>query len=792
MKQTVAPCRYEVAQKGSCRRGVSCYFDHDFDHEGELQPPRSLDTTTNDLANVKFKDDRRPLIPCTFFKRGACSKGGSCAFSHDVSHQRHEEYASEPLKNTNFVESVIDGVSVTFGAGAKVEKIILPQQFSSVSLSGLPSNTTLSQSGFLSLLRPYADPAITTVKLSRTNNGATALVTVEDPCFAETICQGLTAELTQVLGCPGLIVTKVPTAFTAGWSKQRVTRAVLCSWAKPTVQVTLFYLDEIAARTALELFKAETGGFTFRGKTIRTAVSRIHENYTTEWRVKLYRVPACTSSVEIRSIFTATTQPYSIEMSAPSYLAEDDISNKVKKALGQIGPLADFITHTTTGTMQKATANFVQDSHATKALCLDRTSLNADVKLSIQLQVKTKIRVLTSLFDTVQGLDEIKNDHSSVEVHVFRNNDAAHRLTTIMLTSCNECELSKAKRALDKLFEERQTCKIKSGKVLNYVLNKHSFPVLMRNINQVREQLPNCTIKVDLGEPRKLIISGIDAELKSANTLLGELLDLTVMDCCICWTPAEDSLQLSCSHTYCSDCFENMCSAATRGDEDTISCQGDAGSCKRCIPLNELKQKLSYDQYQTILQSSLDSYVRHRSDQYRHCPTKDCGQLYMSQISMKTSSTKTEVCLRCLNTICLDCHACHGRMSCQDWKYAQDGGEAAFEHAKQRLGVKDCPNCKTPIEKESGCNHMTCSGCGIHICWVCLRTFRESEATYQHMRDAHGGIGLDDVVAEEDTDDEDSDNDDDWEDEEEIHFDYYDDFQDEEEDWDSDNSDPPY
>lgn len=55
-----------------------------------------------------------------------------------------------------------------------------------------------------------------------------------------------------------------------------------------------------------------------------------------------------------------------------------------------------------------------------------------------------------------------------------------------------------------------------------------------------------------------------------------------------------------------------------------------------------------------------------------------------------------------------------------------------------------CGGCKcgTMIEKTFGCNHMTCLACGIHICWVCMKTFSDGAPVYDHMRREHGGIGL--------------------------------------------------
>lgn len=34
--------------------------------------------------------------------------------------------------------------------------------------------------------------------------------------------------------------------------------------------------------------------------------------------------------------------------------------------------------------------------------------------------------------------------------------------------------------------------------------------------------------------------------------------------------------------------------------------------------------------------------------------------------------------------------------------------------------TKQCPGCDAPIEKNMGCNHMTCSRCHCEFCWLCL------------------------------------------------------------------------
>ena len=51
-----------------------------------------------------------------------------------------------------------------------------------------------------------------------------------------------------------------------------------------------------------------------------------------------------------------------------------------------------------------------------------------------------------------------------------------------------------------------------------------------------------------------------------------------------------------------------------------------------------------------------------------------------------------------------------------------------------KVNTKKCPKCKTNIEKNSGCMHMTCQKCRHEFCWLCLGDYKKHQS--------ETGIGL--------------------------------------------------
>lgn len=205
-------------------------------------------------------------------------------------------------------------------------------------------------------------------------------------------------------------------------------------------------------------------------------------------------------------------------------------------------------------------------------------------------------------------------------------------------------------------------------------------------------------------------------------------------ECAICWTEAEDPVRTSCGHTYCADCFESFCFNKPTGAGFRIRCEGAMGECKAVLAFTELRELLSSNTFEDLLEASFASYIGQHPDVFRNCRTPDCDQIY------RVSTTPgTFTCTRCFEPTCTKCNERHNlRVSCEE--HLRAGDQQVLEDAKKKMGIKDCPKCKTSIEKTEGCNHMTCGGCQAHLCWVCLETFKNEKMCHDHLVIMHGGI----------------------------------------------------
>ena len=205
--------------------------------------------------------------------------------------------------------------------------------------------------------------------------------------------------------------------------------------------------------------------------------------------------------------------------------------------------------------------------------------------------------------------------------------------------------------------------------------------------------------------------------------------------CPACIGEVSSPIKLPCGHSWCRSCLQRYLKVATQRDTSfPLICHGVDKKCGVPIPLFVAKSMLSVSDYDAIVEAAFSTHIQTHPEEFHYCPTPDCQQIYRSApegISMQ--------CPDCLIRICTNCHSdAHDGLTCSE---VHDGDDLFMDWVSKN-DVKQCPKCNMAIEKSEGCNHMTCSMCRTHICWVCLDTFKDGYAIYGHMQDKHGGSGI--------------------------------------------------
>lgn len=94
----------------------------------------------------------------------------------------------------------------------------------------------------------------------------------------------------------------------------------------------------------------------------------------------------------------------------------------------------------------------------------------------------------------------------------------------------------------------------------------------------------------------------------------------------------------------------------------------------------------------------------------RFCPKPDCsGHMTGSRWNPKLT------CPVCSEEVCFNCS--------QQWHGYFVGCNQNVDIGYSRWAinkdVQKCPKCRIRIEKDEGCNHMTCRSCQYEFCWIC-------------------------------------------------------------------------
>jgi IBR (half RING finger) domain-containing protein len=328
----------------------------------------------------------------------------------------------------------------------------------------------------------------------------------------------------------------------------------------------------------------------------------------------------------------------------------------------------------------------------------------------------------------VHFLEEMRGSNPDVmiSVHSFRR--------FIRLIGSVERRQSVAAAILAKLFSRRQ------DKVHIIPLDGQMMGVVASpELAEVQQRHGEENIRIDF-QGHALLVRGPDDLYEEVQRVVHTVKSRHVGDfgddyCPVCLEPPLTPVSLSCGQRWCKACLVSYLTAAAETRSFPISCLGNQGRCTEFIPMWMAHKVLPPADFDALASAAFHAYVQAHPGEYHYCPTPDCPQAYPTGPRNLPLS-----CPSCLARICSSCHVeYHEGVDCAD---REDGGDRLFQEWMRVHDVKKCPGCHAPIEHAAGCNHMTCSRCHTHTCWVCLETFPEGQGIYDHMREYHGGIGL--------------------------------------------------
>ncbi|GAA5912248.1 hypothetical protein JCM8208_001312 [Rhodotorula glutinis] len=263
---------------------------------------------------------------------------------------------------------------------------------------------------------------------------------------------------------------------------------------------------------------------------------------------------------------------------------------------------------------------------------------------------------------------------------------------------------------------------------VNYVqdmlqLKPESAAVLLRYFNWKKDKLVETYMEDAEGTLAKAGIheGGAQPRLKRVRGFV----------CDVCYDDAtKETLAMSCDHRFCKDCYSHYISSKVtdEGESRRIECM--AGDCNVIVDEKTVELLVPPDilaRYRTLLNRT---YVDD-NPRMRWCPAPNCEFAIQCAVAPRSLDTiiPTVQCA-CGNVFCFGCQVLddgdHRPCCCpivRRWvKKCKDDSETSNWIS---ANTKECNKCHSTIEKNGGCNHMTCKKCKWEFCWVCMGPWSE-------------------------------------------------------------------
>eukprot|EP00659_Diplonema_papillatum_P021479 gene21479-33043_t len=206
-------------------------------------------------------------------------------------------------------------------------------------------------------------------------------------------------------------------------------------------------------------------------------------------------------------------------------------------------------------------------------------------------------------------------------------------------------------------------------------------------------------------------------------------------ECGVCFSADETTTLVAvkaCRHFFCADCYAQYVAVAIssngiRSLDTTCAARGCPFVLERSMVLHLLshstlegsvkgKNRTLAGLYETFAGRS---FVEDNACM-KWCPSSKCDNAIFLQGHVEAPEALPVTC-GCGYCFCFNCsHENHSPATCKMLKvWMQKEREDSATDTWIVANTKPCPGCGANIEKNAGCNHISCRSCGFNFCWVC-------------------------------------------------------------------------
>lgn len=206
---------------------------------------------------------------------------------------------------------------------------------------------------------------------------------------------------------------------------------------------------------------------------------------------------------------------------------------------------------------------------------------------------------------------------------------------------------------------------------------------------------------------------------------------LEEIKCLICYEQKAAYSALACGHKFCNECYVTFLSHKIKDEGHACiftTCPHDkclvlvTERLAKSLPLSQ-EQQLQFERACSLERSYVDD-----NPTLKWCTGVDCG------LAVRARKGTRGVQCKCGKRFCFACNQDdHAPCSCEELqKWIVKCKDDSETYNWLVSNTKPCPKCGTSIEKNGGCNHMTCKNgaCKYEFCWVCVGPWKDHSGSY--------------------------------------------------------------